>query len=276
MLHAMTSDSKRKTAESGPNASSSLQRKHHSRLATLQQIHGNQAVLRMLAKGDARHPHRQEGGRALAGSSAMSPRSAPRIRVNRATPWAMTSPRAVASDKSTSRIREKQDQSVNLDSFTEYNTGSKMGVDVHAVVDGGTSSPDHPDGLRWTQTVTTNDPGWTPVGAPLVSPPTSYVDPKPNDDTKPFYWTDAEEITHGGDFSDHPGRPPNSAGTIVWDAILSINGVKGTTVTRLDSVTYGFSVSPKGILSSNAPATPANVAGHTRLLKSSFPGWTFT
>jgi hypothetical protein len=137
------------------------------------------------------------------------------------------------------------------------------------------SSPDFPDGFRWLQTVTTNDPSDTPVGAPLLPAPITYVDPRPNDDTKPFYWTDAEEAANLGHFADSPGRPAHPTGTITWNAILSIGGVKAKEVTRFDSITYGFSRDSKGAVTVSGPGSPADLTGHLGTLASEFSGWTF-
>lgn len=118
-----------------------------------------------------------------------------------------------------------------------------------------------PLGFRWVQTITTNDPGWTPVGAPLQNPAVAYVDPKPNDDTKPFYWTDQEFIDNRTDFEDTPGRPAHPTGTINWDATLSLVGANGTTVTRFDSLSYGFSRATDGTVTDRAPTSPVERNG---------------
>ena len=70
-----------------------------------------------------------------------------------------------------------------------------------------------------------DDPSNTPVGAPRLPGPITYVDPLPNDDTKPFYWTDAEEAKNASHFDDKPGRPAHPTGTITWNAVLSLGGV---------------------------------------------------
>jgi hypothetical protein len=179
---------------------------------------------------------------------------------------------AAAADKITQRGRAKADQSIGSFSLA----GTARGVDVSAEGEGLVSSPEFPDGFRWLQTVTTNDPSDTPVGAPLLPVPITYVDPRPNDDTKPFYWTDAEEAANPGHFDDSPGRPAHPTGTIVWKAILSLAGVNGKDVQRFDSVTYGFSIDSSGTVTTTGPGTPASVSGHLSTLASEFSGWTFS
>ena len=175
-------------------------------------------------------------------------------------------------DKRTSPVTEKEDQNTNLSSFS----ATARGVTINVSQEDTFSSSEYPGGFRWVQTVTTNDPGWTPVGAPLQNPAVTYVDPKPNDDTKPFYWTDQEFIDNGTDFEDTPSRPAHPTGTINWDATLSLVGVNGTTITHFDSLSYGFSRASDGTVTERAPTSPANLAVHVSAFKSDFPGWTYT
>jgi hypothetical protein len=177
-----------------------------------------------------------------------------------------------ARDKITQKNQPKSDQSIGNMSVAT----TAKGLDVSADADGLYSSPDYPDGFRWLQTVTTNDPSDTPVGAPLLPVPITYVDPRPNDDTKPFYWTDAEEAANVGHFEDTPGRPAHPTGIISWQAILSLGGVNNKAVTRFDSVSYGFSIDTAGTVTMSGPSTPGDLTEHLGTLSGSFPGWTFT
>jgi hypothetical protein len=177
----------------------------------------------------------------------------------------------VTGDKITQRNQPKADQTIGATSLT----ATTRGLDVSAAADGLVSSPDFPDGFRWLQTVTTNDPSDTPVGAPLLPVPITYVDPRPNDDTKPFYWTDAEEAANLGHFHDAPGRPAHPTGTITWAAILSLGGVNHQEVTRFASVGYGFSIDSTGTVTVSGPQSPSDVAHHLGTLATGFPGWTF-
>jgi hypothetical protein len=177
----------------------------------------------------------------------------------------------VTGDKITQRNQPKADQTIGATSLT----ATAKGLDVSADAEGLVSSPDFPDGFRWLQTVTTNDPSDTPVGAPLLPVPITYVDPRPNDDTKPFYWTDAEEAANLGHFHDAPGRPAHPTGTITWAAILSLGGVNNKEVTRFASVGYGFSLDSKGTVTVSGPQSPSDVANHIGTLATGFPGWTF-
>ena len=171
------------------------------------------------------------------------------------------------SDKSVTPSTEDQDQSASLSSLVP----TANGVVITVEPEGAYSSTEFPEGFRWTQTVTTN----ANKGGPLLATPVTYTDPTPNDDVKPFYWTDAEELQHKGTFIDAPSRNPRPAGTVVWDAILSLNGVNGKTVTRFDSLGYGFSVDSGGNVSLHGAVTPGNVSDHQSKLSSDFPAWTF-
>jgi hypothetical protein len=232
----------------------------------MQRTLGNQATARML--GEATSGGGTRSGSGESASEHVGPR--PRIEVSTFS-LGSASAAGVSRDKSTEESDGKQDQKAKLNSFGT----SKKGVDIVVDAVDVAANKDYPDGFRFAQTVTTNDPGWTAVGAPLVDPPATYVDPNPADDDKPFYWTDAEEVTHKGQFEDHPGRPANASGTVVWDAILSLTGVNGMTVTRFDSLTYGFSVDSKGTVTARKPTAPASTAGHIAQLAKEFPKWTF-
>lgn len=168
-------------------------------------------------------------------------------------------------DKSTGAFQDEQDQSASVTSYTT--TARGVGMQVEAV--GVYSSSDYPDGFRWTQTIDTN--------VPLGGTTSPYVDPRPNDDTKPFYWTDAEYAARPTTFRDFPSRNPPATGTTTWQAILSLNGVNGTDVTRFDSLTYGFSIDSTGTVTPSGLASPGSglIATHQSTLASEFPGWTF-
>ena len=69
-------------------------------------------------------------------------------------------------DKRTDPVPEKEDQNANLSLFS----ATARGVKIKVAQEDTFSSNEYPGGFRWVQTVTTNDPGWTPVGAPLQNP----------------------------------------------------------------------------------------------------------
>ncbi len=119
----------------------------------------------------------------------------------------------------------------------------RTGRGAHIRVTGGSpnGTRDYPDGLRWVQTIDTN--------APLFGQSSPYVDFIPPKDDKPFYFPDARE---NATFSDNPSRKANS---VRWDATLSLVGVRGRAITRLDSVNYGFDIDGRGILSLHGPST---------------------
>jgi hypothetical protein len=141
------------------------------------------------------------------------------------------------------------------------------GRGVHIRVPGGTpgGTADHPDGVRWIQTINTN--------APLhgLSPPYGDFIP-PADDGKPFYFTDARE---NATFSDNPSRSRNS---VWWDATLSLVGVAGRNITRLDSVNYGFDLDASGTLTLHGPSTTgvADIVIQGDTLRSTYPDWVFS
>ncbi|RJX31905.1 MAG: hypothetical protein C4531_06850 [Desulfurivibrio sp.] len=227
----------------------------------------------MFAPRKIRHRDQENQGRSrVTGPAQTQVDALPRIRLtNFAADMAggqMNSSGAFAPrlpDKSTNETTGEQDQNASLTSFA----AEARGVGIVVEITNGTSSADYPDGYRWTQTIDTN--------VPLGGTTSPYVDPRPNDDTKPFYWTDAEAAARPTTFIDHPSRNAPASGTTTWDAVLSLNGVNGTTVTRLDSLSYGFSIDTAGAVSPHNPTSPGGglVGTHQSTLRSEFPGWTF-
>ena len=142
----------------------------------------------------------------------------------------------------------------------------RSGRGVHIRVSGGNpaGTADFPDGLRWVQTVDTN--------APLFGQSPPYVDFIPPKDDKPFYFADGRE---NATFSDNPSRRANG---VWWDATLSLAGVKGKTITRIDSVNYGFEIDGSGTLTLHQPkATGVNeLVTHGDTLRSEYPDWVFS
>ncbi|MFH1217126.1 MAG: hypothetical protein V1706_11560 [Pseudomonadota bacterium] len=189
----------------------------------------------------------------------------PRIDLKRFSPDKGGFPRQ-QPDKSTTSSSGDQDQSASLTSFGP----EPRGVGIQVDITGGVCSPTYPDGYRWTQTIDTN--------VPLGGTSSPYVDPRPNDDTKPFYWTDAEAAARPTTFIDHPSRNTPASGVTTWDAVLSLNGVNGRSVTRLDSLSYGFSIDTTGTVSAHYPISPASslLSSHQTTLSSEFPGWSFS
>jgi len=140
------------------------------------------------------------------------------------------------------------------------------GRGIHIRVNGGNpgGTPDYPDGIRWMQTIETS--------APLFGQSSPYVDFIPPRDNKPFYFSDAGETAT---FSDNPSRTANG---IQWDATLSLVGVSGRVVTRIDSVKYGFAIDTTGNLSLHSPATMGvgSLVVHGDTLRSEYPDWVFS
>jgi hypothetical protein len=139
---------------------------------------------------------------------------------------------------------------------------------MEAEANGVFSSPEYADGFKWTQTITTN--------VPLGGATSPYVDPHPNDDAKPFYWTDAEQNAHPTTFTDHPGRPAPASGVTDWAAVLCLNGVNESTktCTAVDCIGYGFSRTPPGTVTQHGGSSVSSAA-HRSVLASEFGDWTF-
>jgi len=163
-----------------------------------------------------------------------------------------------------------EDLSDDQDSLTPSVFERKpSGRGVHIRVNGGNPgpTPEYPDGIRWIQTIDTN--------APLFGQSPPYVDFIPPRDDKPFYFSDAMEAQQGGTFSDNPSRSANS---IHWDASLSLAGVSGRTVTRIDSVNYGFDINASGALALHGPSRTgiSDVVIQGDTLRSEYPDWNFS
>ena len=142
----------------------------------------------------------------------------------------------------------------------------RTGRGVHIRVPGGNpgGTPDFPDAIRWVQTIDTN--------VPLFGQSPPYVDFIPPKDDKPFYFSDAQE---NATFSDNPSRKANG---VRWDATLSLVGVHERTITRFDSVNYGFDIDASGTLNLHGPSTTgvADLVIHGDTLRSEYPDWVFS
>jgi hypothetical protein len=172
---------------------------------------------------------------------------------------------ATAPDKSLSEGPLMQDQSASVTSLA----AEAHGVGIEAEAQGAYTSDEYPDGFKWTQTIDTN--------VPLGGTTSPYVDPRPNDDTKPFYYTDAEQIRFPSTFHDHPSRPTPATGTTYWNATLGLNGVNEATKTAVgfDYLQYGFTVDSAGTVTVSGP-TSGGSANHRSTLSSEFADWTFS
>jgi hypothetical protein len=167
-------------------------------------------------------------------------------------------------DKSIREESELQDQNASVNTYVTTANGVTMVVDAQNVG----PSPKYPDGYKWTQTIDTN--------VPLGGASSPYVDPRPNDDAKPFYFTDAEHAASPTQFRDSPSRPAPAVGTTTWDATLCLNGVNEATktVTTFDCITYGFSRDTGGAVTRHSVGSSSGI-GHRSTLSSEFPAWTF-
>src|SRR5262245_5148337 len=146
-------------------------------------------------------------------------------------------PDKTPEEKESGEFDQVADVRSEIGTFSQTNRG----VRIVAEVGGGFSSTEFPDGFKFTQVIETNKP--------LNGGISPYADPHPNDDEKPFYWTDPEQQRFPTTFRDHPKRnPPTGAEATYWRATLALNGVDEATktVTGVDYVTYGFVMDPAG------------------------------
>jgi hypothetical protein len=116
--------------------------------------------------------------------------------------------------------------------------------------------------LHYLQVISTNDPL---NGA--VSP---YIDPQPNDDNLPFYWTTSEVATrstsrtvHFSDFSKRDPATLASTNPITWNAqLFQVEYDGANAITVRDGVSWGWDMKPatvgnaKGVFSGPAPSCP--------------------
>ena len=162
--------------------------------------------------------------------------------------------------------QDGKDTKTDVGTFSQTNRG----VRIVAEISGGFSSGEFPDGLRFTHVIETNKP--------LNGASSPYADPHPNEDEKPFYWTDPEQEQYPTTFKDHPKRNPPMGGEVTyWQATLALNGVneETKTVTGIDYITYGFAMDAAGGI---RLSYPQRVDGekHRQALTAEFSSWTFT
>jgi len=225
----------------------------------LQRLAGNAAVTELLTA---------DGARPGAGSRREEQVGAPRPKLDLGA-FAFDQPaRAYGTlpDKSATEREEESDQHVAVGTFA----ARSQGLRIVAEADGAFESTDYPDGFKFTQTIDTN--------APLHGADAPYVDPHPNDDMKPFYWTDVEQRMYPTTFKDHPWRnPPTGTAVTYWQATLALNGVDEATksVTGFDYITYGFLIDAAGNVKLNYPQQ-VDGENHRQTLKNEWSSWTFT
>lgn len=106
----------------------------------------------------------------------------------------------------------------------------RMGAKMEMVFTPGTGDPLN---LRWAQLFDSDMSG-------------RHIDPYPNDDDKPFYYTDEQEKTYGLRFVDHPSRPcpcPVGHGHTEFETYLcSYNEGDPTQVIVHDGIRWGYDV----------------------------------
>jgi len=222
----------------------------------LQRLAGNSAVTELLAGGDqgsASRKHEEVGA------------PQPRLSLGAFSPANLSRTFGAMPDKSATEREEESDQSVEVGTFVARQRGLK----IVAETSGGFDSTDFPDGFKFTQTIDTN--------VPLHGANAPYVDPHPNDDMKPFYWTDVEQRMYPTTFKDHPTRnPPTGTQVTYWQATLALNGVDeaSKTVTGFDYLTYGFIMDAAGNVKLNYPQN-TDGTNHRQTLQNEWSSWTF-
>ncbi len=131
----------------------------------------------------------------------------------------------------------KEYNGLSIKSYNAYSSGGLAGVEIEASYnDGKTGTAMN---AQFQQTVTTN--------LPLNGATSPYNDPYPEDDNKPFYYTDAElpgQQGNGGndlDFYDRPTRLASANGT-TWEGELTLATDNGQGFTPVITITYGFEI----------------------------------
>jgi hypothetical protein len=132
-----------------------------------------------------------------------------------------------------------------------------------------------PANLRWVQMVDTSSPQ---TGA--TSP---YIDPYPNDDTLPFYYTEPENKQWGLVFSDYPKRSHPPTSSVTWRGNLYLVDWDGKTpgaVTVHDGVKWGFDAGCAAAALRRVTFTLTNSVGGglvltwpTNSLGTNYPNW---
>ena len=120
---------------------------------------------------------------------------------------------------------------------------------------------------RWVQTIDTS--------VPLGGNSTYYVDPRPADDSKPFYYTDEERKLGCANFSDSPARSIPQGDDTTWTAILSEVKVDGNDIIILDTIKYGFTINEKGVVTplDPQPVTKAEIRKHIQQIEKEYPNY---
>lgn len=122
--------------------------------------------------------------------------------------------------------------------------------------------------LHWVQIIDTNQP--------LGGATSPYVDPRPNDDNLPFYWTSAEQVANSTaqattfrDFSTRNRASLAATNPVTWNASLyQVEYDGATTITVRDGVSWGWTMKPATVghatgafLNSSPTCPPASCWG---------------
>jgi RHS repeat-associated protein len=127
------------------------------------------------------------------------------------------------------------DLTVNITTYQANADSSGGGLTIEASLAGSTAAAHQ---YRWIQGVDTNDP--------LGTNPNQVIDPTPNDDSLPFYETNAELAANGeGTFYDSPSRYWPTTGDLTrWKAYCYLVDYDSATnkVNVLGGFSYGFTL----------------------------------
>lgn len=142
---------------------------------------------------------------------------------------------SVATTPAGYEYKGKEYNGISIRTYEATSTATSAGLDIQVNYNGSEASAD----VDFMQTVTTNMPA---KGA--TSP---YNDPQPADDSKPFYYTDAEKPSYsdkvGKDliFMDSPVRPSSKEGT-TWSGELSVTKKSDGVHSIGETINYGFEI----------------------------------
>ncbi len=145
--------------------------------------------------------------------------------------------------------------------------------------------------FRWVQTLSSNDLDIRKCKLPYIVDPFGDWDPSIHrrslpglvnickaDDLKPFYWIDAQVITHGPNLTDGPqtpDRPPS--GRYWWKFVTALVEVTGTNVHHLVAITWGYDIMHDGKIKRGIiqRATTTQMKNHGQALKKMYSSYTF-
>jgi hypothetical protein len=148
----------------------------------------------------------------------------------------------------------------SVSKYRAGSTGGSGGTEIEVSYDNGAAIAAGQQ-FQWVQVITTNEP--------LGGATSPYLDPQPNDDSLPFYWTSTELPSYSTstslNFYDYSQRATSSLANndpISWKAGLYLVSWDGaTSVSVMDGVSWGWEMtsatkgSATGVFNSPAPGS---------------------